>query len=111
MDDLVELDVHDDHFAQLVRALGRPRCDARCGGGRPYGVHALGAPRHKRIEGARRGVAAEVFNDAADQRVGGDGDAVVVEVSGLHAVAEHQHLRAAAVRVGGAPVVGADAEH
>ena len=112
VDDLVERDVHFDHLAAFVRVIRRLRHDGRrAGGGRAQGVHELGSPRHKRIEGARRGVAAEVLDDAADQRVGGDGDAVVVEVSGLHAIAEHQQVRAAAVRVGGAPVVGADAEH
>ena len=77
------------------------------------GVHAvrgLGEQRRKSPPGGGELVAGAVGDGAVDERVGADGDAVVVVVAGLHGVAELQCRRAAAAVVRGPRRAPADGQ-
>ena len=114
MDHFRELDAHLDAVAQAVQAdrdEGHLRHRRRIAAA---GVHLVLRKRARRRQAAFRHariVADAVFDQAADQRVGADADAVVVEIAGLHRVAEPQLALAAAGGVVGVPRAFADGKH
>ena len=109
------------HFNGLAGCVGvadlRRGCDAQALDGWRLivvaGIHfvrRLHAQRLQPTAGGVEDVAGAVRDRAIDERVGADGDAVVVEVAGLHGVAKHERCGSAAGTVGGGRRAAADGE-
>ena len=97
VDDIAELDRHlDDVVARVFFVGPRVGRDAHGRHDRQHPVHRVPTVGGDGRKAAHCGVAGRVGDAAAGQRSRADAHAVVVEVAGLHGVAEGQRMGAAA---------------